>query len=179
MHPRPAATVILLRDPYEVLMVRRHPDLGFMGGFWVFPGGKIEASDPTPEAAGRRELAEEAGIWLRAGAEMILFARWITPLSLPTRFDTYFYLADAADAVDSQVATADGSEVVEVRWSTPQAALEDDGPMAFPTRTQLERLAQFDDKDGLMMTSRGQTITPVLPEIVHQDGSAVPVLPEG
>jgi 8-oxo-dGTP pyrophosphatase MutT (NUDIX family) len=169
MHPRPAATVILLRDPYEVLMVRRNPDLSFMGGFWVFPGGKIEVSDASPEAAGRRELAEEAGIWLRAGAEMIPYARWITPVNLPVRFDTHFFLADAADAVDSQVATADGSEVVAARWITPPAALEDAGPLAFPTRRQLERLAEFSDKDSLFRASRGQRITTILPAAVPSD----------
>ncbi len=178
MYPRPAATVILLRDPYEVLMVRRNPEVAFMGGFWVFPGGKVEDGDGSPEAAARRELAEEAAIWLRAGAEMIPFARWITPEGLPKRYDTHFFLADAADAVDSQVVTVDGSEIVEARWVEPRAALNDGSPMAFPTRTQLERLMAFSDKEALMAACRGLTITPVQPTIVHDDGTPVIVLPE-
>ncbi len=178
MRPALAATVILLRDPYEVLMVRRNPELVFMGGFWVFPGGKVEAADASPEAAARRELAEEAGIWLRAGAEMIPFARWITPEGLPRRFDTHFFLADAAEAVDSQVVTVDGSEIVAARWVDPRAVLDDGSALAFPTVKQLEQLSAFSDKDTLMAASRGREITPVQPVIVHDGGTAAVVLPE-
>lgn len=75
--PRPAATVILLRDrplgndesSLEVFLVRRTKSAAFMGGAYVFPGGKVDPSDSdpalvarlselTPEAA-RRALAED------------------------------------------------------------------------------------------------------------------------
>ena len=56
---RPAATVIVLRpggeDPgaFEVLMVRRNRAVAFMGGAYVFPGGRVDAGDAvsTPAAA--------------------------------------------------------------------------------------------------------------------------------
>ncbi|HEY6643506.1 hypothetical protein [Povalibacter sp.] len=51
--PRPAATILLLREQrsqIEVLMVRRHANLSFMGGMWVFPGGSLHAAD-TSDAA--------------------------------------------------------------------------------------------------------------------------------
>jgi 8-oxo-dGTP pyrophosphatase MutT (NUDIX family) len=50
-----AATVIVLREhdtSIEVLMTRRHANLSFMGGMWVFPGGSLAASD-SAEAAHR------------------------------------------------------------------------------------------------------------------------------
>src|SRR5262245_34108100 len=50
----PAATLLLLRDrgtQLEVLMVRRGSALRFMGGMWVFPGGRVDTSDCTPAAA--------------------------------------------------------------------------------------------------------------------------------
>jgi 8-oxo-dGTP pyrophosphatase MutT (NUDIX family) len=50
-----AATLILLRDRglrLEVLMMRRGSALRFMGGMWVFPGGRVDPSDCTPAAAG-------------------------------------------------------------------------------------------------------------------------------
>jgi 8-oxo-dGTP pyrophosphatase MutT (NUDIX family) len=178
MDPRPAATVILLRRPYEVLMVQRNPGLAFMGGYWVFPGGKVETDDGSPERAARRELAEEAAIALSEEAELIPFARWITPVGLAQRYDTHFFLADAVDAVDSQMVSVDGSEIVEARWIDPRQALSDDSPLAFPTRKQLERLTAFSDKDTLMAACRGLTITPVLPRIVHDDGTATVALPE-
>jgi 8-oxo-dGTP pyrophosphatase MutT (NUDIX family) len=179
MDPAPAATVILLRHPYEVLMVRRNPDLAFMGGFWVFPGGRVDAADHgSPEQAARRELTEEAAIRLRPGAELIPFARWITPLGLPRRFDTYFFLADATGAVDTETATVDGTEIVAARWVAPGTVLEDGSELAFPTRTQLERLAGFTDTTSLITATRGLTITPILPTIVHNDGRRAVVVPE-
>ena len=50
---RPAATVVLVRetaDDIEVLMMRRGERLAFLGGLWVFPGGRVEAVDRSPEA---------------------------------------------------------------------------------------------------------------------------------
>jgi 8-oxo-dGTP pyrophosphatase MutT (NUDIX family) len=48
--PRPAATVLLLRDGaagggIEVLMTRRSPTASFAPGAYVFPGGGIDAAD--------------------------------------------------------------------------------------------------------------------------------------
>src|ERR1700687_520723 len=47
-HPRPAATVIVLRNGPagpEVFLVRRHEGTPFMGGAHVFPGGRVDAVD--------------------------------------------------------------------------------------------------------------------------------------
>lgn len=46
--PRPAATVVLLRDAadgIELFLVQRHRAIGFMGGMHVFPGGKVAPGD--------------------------------------------------------------------------------------------------------------------------------------
>jgi 8-oxo-dGTP pyrophosphatase MutT (NUDIX family) len=54
MHP--AATVVLLReanDRLEALMMRRGAGLAFMGGMWVFPGGRVEPADRAPESLAR------------------------------------------------------------------------------------------------------------------------------
>src|ERR1700761_4040510 len=84
--PRDSASVILLRDAgqsAEALLIRRHADLGFAGGTWVFPGGKLEAvdrdretlkmvglvtDDPRSEilVTACRETFEETGIVLAA-----------------------------------------------------------------------------------------------------------------
>ncbi len=53
--PRDAATVILLRDGangLEVFFVKRHADVRFMGGAYVFPGGKLEEADADPRVPG-------------------------------------------------------------------------------------------------------------------------------
>jgi 8-oxo-dGTP pyrophosphatase MutT (NUDIX family) len=97
-NPRPAATVVVLRDGAsgpEVFMVRRHADTAFMGGAHVFPGGRVDKADrdgdeswcdgiahaarqlpdlPAWEAvayhvAAARELFEEAGVLLARNAK--------------------------------------------------------------------------------------------------------------
>jgi 8-oxo-dGTP pyrophosphatase MutT (NUDIX family) len=55
-----AATVLLLResgDGLQVLLTKRAAGLSFMGGLWVFPGGRMEASDLSPELAARSNQA--------------------------------------------------------------------------------------------------------------------------
>jgi 8-oxo-dGTP pyrophosphatase MutT (NUDIX family) len=177
MEPRPAATILLLRAPFEVLMVKRNTALAFMGGFWVFPGGKVEEFDGSPEQAARRELTEETGIELSRDAELVPFARWITPVGIPKRFDTWFFLTSADGARGAGAPQVDGSEIVEARWLTPAAALEDPGILAFPTRKTLEELSTHASAEALIRASRGKEITAVLPEIVHDDGAPAVVVP--
>src|SRR3954467_8172263 len=55
--PRPAATVLLLRDGEagpEVLMTRRSPTASFAPGAYVFPGGGIDAADAQAHAIAAR-----------------------------------------------------------------------------------------------------------------------------
>lgn len=68
VRPRLAATVLLLREARggpEALLVRRHDAIEFMGGAWVFPGGKLEASDSSDEALARMapEARERCEAW--------------------------------------------------------------------------------------------------------------------
>lgn len=54
--PKPAATVVLLRDGaagLEVFLVRRTKGQAFMGGAYVFPGGKLDPSDGEPALLAR------------------------------------------------------------------------------------------------------------------------------
>jgi len=49
--PRPAATVVLLRDGrdgLEAYLQRRPARMGFAGGLWVFPGGRVDGVDEDP-----------------------------------------------------------------------------------------------------------------------------------
>jgi 8-oxo-dGTP pyrophosphatase MutT (NUDIX family) len=173
---RPAATVILLREPYAVLMARRNPRLPFMGGFWVFPGGKVDPQDGSPEQAARREAREEVGIALAPATELIAFARWITPEALPKRYDTWFFLALDPGAAAVEHPTVDGSEIIEAEWVAPQTALADGRRLAFPTRKVLKRLTEFAGADALISASRGLRIEPVLP-VMTADGTEAIVVP--
>ncbi|MEW6439724.1 MAG: NUDIX hydrolase [bacterium] len=66
--PLDAATVILVREsargPYEVLLMRRHRKQDFMGGAYVFPGGRLEEADCDPALAAWAG-GVEAAAWKR------------------------------------------------------------------------------------------------------------------
>ncbi len=54
--PRPAATVVLARpgsDGFEVLLVRRNRQAGFVPGAYVFPGGRVDPEDGASALASR------------------------------------------------------------------------------------------------------------------------------
>lgn len=186
--PRPAATVILMRggaERLEVLLVKRTPSARFMGGAWVFPGGAVDRSEgsgqPALRAAAVRELREEAGISLSADAELVLYARWITPRELKIRFDTCFYLAAAPDDAVVQV---DGSEIVDSAWLSPDDALAANGAgdvlLAFPTIRQLEQLSSFASADELLAHARETEVVPVEPRVrIDPDGATVRVVLPG
>jgi 8-oxo-dGTP pyrophosphatase MutT (NUDIX family) len=183
--PRPAATVMLLRggaQALEVLLVQRTPAARFMGGAWVFPGGAVERGEGDGQAALRaaavRELREEAGVELPPGAELVPFARWITPARVTIRFDTWFYLASAPPGVRPE---PDGREVVEARWYAPEAALEAGRQgeilLVFPTIKQLEQLAGFASAEALLAHARGSEVHPVEPRVIGAAQEARIVLP--
>jgi 8-oxo-dGTP pyrophosphatase MutT (NUDIX family) len=174
--PRQAATVIVLRgggERLEVLLVRRNPQARFMGGAWVFPGGAVDG-DEDHRVAGVREVAEEAGVELPDPAALVLFSRWITPPQVKIRFDTHFYLVAApADAEPRP----DRGETVDVRWYEPQAALDDDIELVFPTIKTLEALARFGSADELLSWANGREVEPIEPRVVIEGEVARVVLP--
>lgn len=101
--PVDSASLIMLRDGpqgLEVLLLRRHENSQVLGGTYVFPGGKMDAADCTPDALaaldqdaatlhtrlGEPELPTEkaAGLFLaalreaheEAGIDFRLHGRW-------------------------------------------------------------------------------------------------------
>jgi 8-oxo-dGTP pyrophosphatase MutT (NUDIX family) len=65
--PRPAAILVPVVDLHghaAVVVTKRHTGLRAHGDDWVFPGGRVEADDPSSAEAARREAAEELGIRL-------------------------------------------------------------------------------------------------------------------
>ncbi len=59
---RPAAVLVALEPARGVWLTRRSARMSAHAGQVSFPGGKIEASDPSVEAAALREAAEEIGL---------------------------------------------------------------------------------------------------------------------
>jgi 8-oxo-dGTP pyrophosphatase MutT (NUDIX family) len=185
VHPRQAATVILLRggtEELEVLLVRRTPKARFMGGVWVFPGGAVDAGEGDGDEAHRtaaiRELSEEASITLVDRAALVKFSRWITPAEVQIRFDTHFFLAPIPAGQEPRV---DGDECIDLGWFTPAAALAahraDEITLVFPTIKHLEQLSEFDSVEALLAYARGREVRPVQPRVVLEGEVARIVLP--
>ena len=126
-----AATVVLLRDApggLETLMMRRSSKLSFVGGNWVFPGGRVDDADypagqpgdvfTASRAAAVREAAEESDLVI-AIDDLVPYSHWVPPTTLNRRFATWFFLAPApAGAV-----TVDGGEIEEHAWWRPADTL--------------------------------------------------------
>ena len=183
--PRQAASVILLRggsEALELLLVQRTPDARFMGGFWVFPGGAVDAHEGEGDEAHRlaavRELEEEASISGIEPADLVKFSRWITPAVVKIRFDTHFFLAAAPKGANPVV---DGTEIVDFVWHAPQSALDaygrDQLPLVFPTIKHLEQFADFESADALIAHAARQTVEPVEPRVLIEGEVARVLLP--
>ena len=111
-HPGAAAVVALLADGQTVLVRQyRHPS---RREFLEVPAGKLDAGE-TPEAAARRELAEEVG----------LTARTWTPLGAthPTvgYSDETIHLFLAEDISEEDATPDEGEHVVPVRLPFAEA----------------------------------------------------------
>lgn len=141
--PRPAATIVLLRDSAEgpeVLLMRRHRSSGFVPGAWVFPGGRVDAADSGPSlyerirglpstphppveywTAAMRELFEETGVLLARTAA----GDWARDASSSRRMESLRHrLMDGSttllDVLErSDVALDAGGTVHVAHWITP------------------------------------------------------------
>lgn len=235
--PKPAATILLLRDEpeFQVLMVKRHHQIDFASGALVFPGGKTHAGDTDPAWAEHsvgwhafddvqrtlrigaiREAFEEAGILLaehQDGAHfaaacdpaireavdrgevhfldvvrelgvrlrldaLSVFARWITPVMMPKRFDTWFY---AVRAPADQVAACDGRETVDAEWIAPSEVLRlasaGERTVIFPTRMNVQLLAEARSAEDCVAQAEARTLVTVLPQVERRAEGAFLVLP--
>ncbi|HYD57893.1 MAG TPA: MBL fold metallo-hydrolase [Burkholderiales bacterium] len=78
--PRPAATIVLLRQGGagpEVLMLQRTQSAAFLGGAYVFPGGALDARDSDPAVLGRVTGLTEAQANARLGVPSGALAYYI------------------------------------------------------------------------------------------------------
>ena len=131
--PVPAATAVLLRQSpggFQILLLRRNPDLPVMGGVWAFPGGRV---DPVDRAAADnpedryevarltavRETTEEAGLQLDP-LSLVRFSHWTPPPDFDHQLATWFFLAPAPP----EAVQVDGREISEHLWLSPTEALQ-------------------------------------------------------
>lgn len=156
----------------------------------------------TMRVAAARELFEESGIYLGATladadekrrallagettfasivdeapldlSTLVWTSRWITPIGVPKRFDTYFFLAAVGRDI---VASVENVEAVEVVWISPAEAI---GKLqiVFPTLKNLEAIAGFTSAEELLSSRRGMEIATTKPVLIVEDGRKKIILP--
>jgi len=126
----PAVAVVLWRlraGELQIYLVKRHPELRFLGGYWSFPGGRVEAADGIEEGAGEssvhiatgvREVREELGILLPVEpSEYLAGGCWVTPAFSPERFRASYLLHRYAGPEPDPAVSA--GELVAGRWFSP------------------------------------------------------------
>lgn len=140
--PKPAATVVLMRDAnreLEVLLLKRHRASGFVPGAYVFPGGRVDAADgdarlmaggPVPERGSVpahywfgavREVFEETGVLLARTAAN----EWVEDATSNERMEAWRekLMSDSATLADivaaEQLRIVLDDVVYFAHWITP------------------------------------------------------------
>jgi 8-oxo-dGTP pyrophosphatase MutT (NUDIX family) len=182
--PVEAATVILVRDGdagIETLMLRRNSKLAFVGGMWVFPGGRVDLEDreglepdDTLGAARRaavREAREEADLVLDE-ASLVPFSHWTPPSVSPRRFLTWFFIAPAPPGEVS----IDRGEILDHAWMRPGDAIRRrdqlEIELAPPTWVSLDRLSGYSGAQEALQDARDRDPQVFATRIVLVEGGA-------
>ncbi len=135
----------------------------------LVPAARVVALEPQRAALdeGKISFADilRQSALLPAIDLLVPFARWITPVNMPKRFDTHFLLALApAD----QIGKHDGNESVDSVWLSPKAALESAASgrfnLPFPTIRNLIKLGKLGTAQAAMDFARSTPVVTVVPE---------------
>lgn len=142
--------------------------------------GIAERASPNEAAHARELLAHGAGLaevleamgWSLALEDLVPFARWLPRFKAGRIFDTWFYLADLGSGqIDL---TPDLGESTRLFWTTAADALQaiEEGEIKaiYPTRRNLERLAQFQSFADTEQHARSILIKPISPVVELHNG---------
>lgn len=149
------------------------------------------ALSPTPDAAGARalqdalvadrpfdELLHEQGLKLDASS-LTLFARWVPRFHAVRRFDTLFFVAKCP--AGEWLPRVIQGECDGASWLTAADVLERDergeARLIFPTRRNLERLAQHSSYAEICADAAAHPIEPVTPWVEERDGERFITIP--
>jgi 8-oxo-dGTP pyrophosphatase MutT (NUDIX family) len=168
-----ALRIAAIREAYEEagVLLARDANGNFYEGEAAVEVRAAVAEDRVPFIT----VVEELGLKLDLAA-LTIFARWITPKLMTKRFDTWFY---AAHAPGAQQAICDGHEAVDAEWIAPGEALDlaasGQRKVIFPTRMNLQLLAESADAAAAIETARARPLVTVEPWV---DGAALRIQPD-
>ena len=147
---------------------------------------------PTPDPAAARglqdalvadrpfdELLRESGLELDAGS-LTLFARWVPKFHAVRRFDTLFFIARCPPG-DWEPRVIEG-ECNGASWLTAHEILKRDerggARLIFPTRRNLERLAQHSSYAEICADAAAHPVEPVTPWVEERGGERFITIPD-
>lgn len=148
---------------------------------------------PLPDAAAtealRRKIhaGDDFGQALRTGSWrldldlLVPFAHWCPNFRETRNFDTRFYVARLPEGAPE--ASVDATENVHLLWAQAQSVLDMAGRgeahIIFPTRRNLERLAQFADFESACAHAAATPVERIQPWVEERDGERMLCIPEG
>jgi mutator protein MutT len=97
---------VIYNDQGQILIDRRLPD-GLLGGFWEFPGGKIEPGE-TVEQCIQREIKEELGIEISVNEHLITVNHDYSNFRVTLTVHSCYYLEGKPQTL----------ECAEIKWVT-------------------------------------------------------------
>ena len=107
------------------------------------------------------------------------FARWVPKFHAVRRFDTLFYVAQCPDG--DWVPNAIAGECTGAMWLSASEVLEreqrGEARLIFPTRRNLERLAQHSSFGEIRADALAHPIEPVTPWVEERDGERFITIP--
>jgi len=99
--------VAVIRDDRDLILIDRRLAKGLLGGFWEFPGGKIEGNETVEECI-KREILEEIGIEIAVDSHLITIDHTYSHFRVNLQVYNCRYLSGEARALECE----------EIRWVT-------------------------------------------------------------
>ncbi len=136
--------------------------------------GEIETAHRVALNKGERNFSEilKSERVVPALDLLVPFAHWITPVGMPKRFDTHFYLAVAPA---EQVGAHDGHESVDSIWVGPNAAVEGARTgkfkLVFATERNLIKLGKQNSAATSLAAAKREGVVTVCPEVIRGEKS--------
>lgn len=126
------------------------------------------------------DVLAESGLQLDP-SELTPFARWLPNFHVTRRFDTMFFLA-RAPAGDWEPKVIEG-ECAGAYWLSAAEALNreqrGEATLIFPTRRNLERLAQHQSFAEMAADASRHAVEPITPWVEETGGEKFVTIPEG
>lgn len=113
--------VAVIRDDRDLILIDRRLAKGLLGGFWEFPGGKIEGNETVQECI-KREILEEIGIEIAVDSHLITIDHTYSHFRVNLQVYNCRYLSGQARAIECE----------EIRWVT----IEELDHYTFPAANQ-------------------------------------------